>query len=115
MKVNVEALNAFFGIDGANWIEGGTFIPLPDNFTFNSEYQRELASKHCKELNQNQGGANNRNAKTWKITYNDGREIVIGGLQRWAVNNGYSRSGVKNLAYGKWKYYKNLISIEEYC
>jgi hypothetical protein len=34
-------------------------------------------------------------------------------LQRWAVDNGYSTSGIKSIAYGKWKRYKNLVSVEE--
>ena len=94
-------------------VEDDCWEPLPSNWTFNSEWQRELASKHCKELNKNQKGANNRNAKTWHIVYADGREITIGALQRWAVDNGYSTSGVKNLAYGKWNKYRDLVSITE--
>jgi hypothetical protein len=58
-------------------------------------------------------GANNPRAKTWRIVYNNGEEIIVGGLQRWAVDNGYSTSGIKNIAYGKWKTYKDLVVVEE--
>ena len=58
-------------------------------------------------------GGNNPRAKTWKIVYEDGREIIVKALQRWADNNGYSRSGVKNLAYGKWNRYRDLVAIVE--
>ena len=58
-------------------------------------------------------GANNGRAKTWRIVYEDGREIIIGGLQRWAVDNGYSASGIKKIAYGHWKRYRDLVTVEE--
>ena len=58
-------------------------------------------------------GANNGRAKTWRIVYEDGREIIIGGLQRWAVDNGYSASGIKKIAYGHWKRYRDLVAVEE--
>lgn len=45
--------------------------------------------------------------------YDDGREIIIKALQRWAVDNGYSTSGIKNIAYGKWKTYKDIVTVEE--
>ena len=87
---------------------------LPNGYGFNSEDQRESARERCiKELNKNQSGANNRNAKFWKIVFKDGREIVIGGLQRWAIDNGYSRAGIKNIAYKKWNQYKDIVSVDE--
>jgi hypothetical protein len=88
------------------WNKGGT-IP---------EYQKEINRQMMKKRYKNGysvSGANNPRAKTWKIMYNDGREIVVGGLQRWAVDNGYSTSGIKNIAYGKWKTYKDLVRVEE--
>jgi hypothetical protein len=89
-----------------SWNKGGT-IP---------EYQKEINRQMMKkryENGYNVSGANNPRAKTWKIVYNDGREIVVCGLQRWAVDNGYSTSGIKNIAYGKWKTYKDLVTVEE--
>jgi len=88
------------------WNKGGT-IP---------EYQKEINRQMMKKRYQNGldvSGANNPRAKTWRIVYNDGREIIIKALQRWAVNNGYSTSGIKNIAYGKWKTYKDLVMVEE--
>jgi hypothetical protein len=88
------------------WNKGGT-IP---------EYQKEINRQMMKKRYKNGysvSGANNPRAKTWKIMYNDGREIVVDGLQRWAVDNGYSTLGIKNIAYGKWKTYKDLVRVEE--
>jgi len=88
------------------WNKGGT-IP---------EYQKEINRQMMKERYKNGldvSGANNPRAKTWKVVYDDGTEIIIKALQRWAEDNGYSRAGVKNLAYGKWKRYRDLVTIEE--
>lgn len=47
MKINVQALNECLNIDGPIWIEDNldNCIPLPNNYVFNSEWQRELAKK----------------------------------------------------------------------
>ena len=81
--------------------------------TTNSPLQREIARKNALKRNENQQGSNNRNAKTWRVVYNDGRELIVRGLQAWAVENGYSRAGIKNIAYGKWKRYRDLVTVEE--
>jgi len=88
------------------WNKGGT-IP---------EYQKEINRQMMKKRYENGldvSGANNPRAKTWRIVFIDDREIIIKALQRWAVNNGYSTSGIKNIAYGKWKTYKDIVAVEE--
>ena len=80
------------------------------------EHQKEINRQMMKERYKNGldvSGANNPRSKTWRIVYSDGREIIIKALQRWAVDNGYSTSGIKNIAYGKWKTYKDLVTVEE--
>jgi hypothetical protein len=104
-KLHVRALNECFGIDGPIWIEDN-----PDSYI---PWQRELARKNAIERNKNYKGGDNPRAKTWRIVYSDGREIIIKALQRWAVDNGYSTAGIKNIAYGKWKTYKDLVTVEE--
>jgi hypothetical protein len=76
-------------------------------------HQVEIQRKMAIERNKQYKGANNPRAKIWRIVYSNGKEIIIGGLQRWAVDNGYSTSGIKNIAYGKWKRYKDLVTVEE--
>lgn len=131
-KYYIGAINDALNIDGDEWIDCDdgnepTHEWIPSRFTFKdnhkpwnkgktgtcSEIQIEKARLNAIKRNENQKGANNRNAKTWRIVYEDGREITIGGLQRWAVNNGYSASGIKNIAYGKWKRYRDLVTVEE--
>jgi hypothetical protein len=75
-------------------------------------HQKEIQRMMAIERNKQYRGENNPRAKTWKITYKDGRELIVKALQRWAVDNGYSQSGIKNIAYGKWKTYRDLASVE---
>jgi hypothetical protein len=126
-KLYVGELNKLFNIDAPDWVEDDpsrytvTKIPQAWNkgtkgLTTCPDYQKEInrqtmLKRYAEGLDVK--GANNPRAKTWKIVYDDGREIIIGALQRWAVDNGYSRSGVKNLAYGKWKKYRDLVAIVE--
>ena len=91
-------------------------VPHPDEFISfvpNSEWQRQNARENALKRNATYKGANNPRAKTWRIVYADGKEIIIGGLQRWAVDNGYSTSGIKKIAYGHWKTYRDLVTVEE--
>jgi hypothetical protein len=89
-----------------SWNKGGT-IP---------EHQKEINRQMMKKRYKNGytvSGVNNPRAKTWRIIYKNGKEITIKALQRWAVENGHSTSGIKNIAYGKWKTYKDLVTVEE--
>ncbi len=128
-RINVESLNEIFNIDGPSWIEcdpstwdDGAPCHPPSAFEKGHQtnkgrptslLQKEIARKNAIERNKKYKGANNPRAKTWRIVYDDGREIIVQALQRWAIENGYSASGIKNIAYGKWKTYKDLVTVEE--
>lgn len=80
------------------------------------EHQKEMNRKMMNDRYSNGfsvKGENNPRAKIWKITFKDGTIKIIKGLQSWADVNGYSRAGVKNVAYGKWKRYMDIVSIEQ--
>jgi hypothetical protein len=115
MKINVQAINDCLEIDGPIWIEWDTSNceSILSNYVFNSQWQRQLARENAIKRNANYKGANNPRAKTWRIIYSDGKEIIIKALQRWAIENGYSASGIKNIAYGRWKKYKDIVAVEE--
>jgi hypothetical protein len=129
MKINVRALNECLGIEGPDWIEDNfddyieyVFCRPPTAFKKGhqtnkgrptSELQKRKARENALKRNENYKGSNNPRAKTWRIVYENGKEIIISGLQRWAVNNGYSTSGIKKIAYGEWKRYKDLVTVEE--
>ena len=124
-KIYVGTLNTLFNVDGSDWIDIDsnqctkfTYAMKPWNYktkglTTNSDLQKEIARQNAIIRNQNYKGENNPRAKTWRIVYNDGREIIVRALQKWAVDNGYSTSGIKSIAYGKWKTYKDLVTVEE--
>ena len=128
-KLYVQTLNECLGIDGPIWIEDnpdsyveGAPCQPPTAFEQGhqinkgrptSELQKKKARENALKRNANYKGANNPRAKTWRIVYADGREVTIGGLQRWAVDNGYSSSGIKKIAYGYWKTYRDLVTVEE--
>ena len=78
-----------------------------------TEIQRQKARENALKRNANQKGANNRNAKTWHVTYADGKEITVKSIYSWAKSQGYSKSGIHNLKIKKWNYYKDLVSIVE--
>ena len=94
------------GLGHIAWNKGGT---IPDH---QKESNRQVMLKRYAN-GFSQSGANNSRAKTWRIVYDDGREITVTGLQPWAVANGYSTTGIKNIAYGKWKRYRDLVTVQE--
>jgi hypothetical protein len=123
-KINVQSLNEYFNVCGDDfiWIDDTSISTNWNNIpwntgtkglTTNSPLQRQIARENTLKRNEKYKGENNPRAKTWRIVYTDGKEIVVKALQRWAVDNGYSASGIKNIAYGKWKTYKDLVRVEE--
>ena len=102
--------------DPSEFIRIGAWNSGTKGLTTCPEHQKEINRKVALERHAtgslNVKGANNGRAKTWRIVYEDGREIVVGGLQRWAIDNGYSASGIKKIAYGHWKRYRDLVTVE---
>ena len=88
------------------WNKGGT---IPDH---QKEINRQMMLERYAN-GYNHSGGNNPRAKTWRIVYADGRETVVAGLQPWAVANGYSTSGIKKIAYGHWKRYRDIVAVEK--
>ncbi len=88
------------------WNKGGT-IP---------EHQKEINRQMMKKRYMNGldvSGANNPRAKTWKITYNDGRVEIVKALQPWRIKNKYNKLALRKLQLGEWKRYKDLVALEE--
>jgi len=87
------------------WNKGGT-IP---------EHQKEINRQMMKKRYENGldvNGSNNPRAKTWRIVYNDGRELIIKSIHDWMNKNGYSKSAIRNVYTGKWLKTKDIICIE---
>jgi hypothetical protein len=88
------------------WNKGGT-IP---------EHQKEINRQMMKKRYENgytMSGANNPRAKTWKITYEDGRVEIVKALQPWRIKKGYNKLGLRKLQLKEWKKYRDLVAVEE--
>jgi len=80
------------------------------------EHQKEINRQMMKkryENGLNVSGANNPRAKTWKITYENGRVEIVKALQPWRIKNGYNKLGLRKLQHKEWKRYKDLVAVEE--
>jgi hypothetical protein len=77
------------------------------------EHQREIQRKMAIERNKKYKGENNPRAKTWKITYNNGRVEIVKALQPWRIEKGYNKLGLRKLQLKEWKRYKDLVAVEE--
>ena len=108
----MASLNEAFNTEGPEYVTEADYelLPADSPYVNNSPAQREAARQHCLSMDQ-RGGKNGR-AKTWQITYKDGRVIVIKALTTWARENGYSKSGIQKLAYNHWKQYRDLKEIK---
>lgn len=118
MKDFLEGLKSFDpGVpDPSEFVRVGSWNTGTKGLTTCPDHQKEINRKVMLKRYANgysNSGGNNPRAKTWRIVYEDGREIIVRGLQRWAIDNGYSRAGIKNIAYGKWKRYRDLVTVEE--
>ena len=128
-KLYVQTLNECLGIDGPIWIEDnpdsyveGAPCQPPTAFKQGhqtnkgrptSELQKKKARENALKRNANQKGANNRNAKTWRIVYENGEELIITSIHDWLEKQGYSKAGIYNLRTNKWKRYRDLVTVEE--
>lgn len=130
-RLNVQTLNECLGIDGPEWIEDN-----PDNYIEGVPCQPPTAFKQGHQTNKGRptselqkitarksllkrykngldvSGANNPRAKTWRIVFIDGRELVIKSIHDWAKENGYSKAAIRNVHIRKWTKTKDIISVE---
>ena len=65
------------------------------------------------EVRQKITGEGNGVAKWWKLTFNDGRELVMCGLSNWCKENGYWKGCVGGVASGERKRHKDIVKVEE--
>ena len=80
--------------------------------TIPKEYVEKM--KLTKTMKGDNIGEKNPRAKTWKITFDDGRIEIIKSLSTWAKENGYKPTSVRNLYNGRGvKKYKNIVSVQE--
>jgi len=72
-----------------------------------------FGKKHSLKVREKMSGKNHPKSILWKITFDDGRVIEQCGLTTWAQKNGYVCSSIRKVAYGKFKKYKDIVSVEK--
>jgi len=60
-------------------------------------------------------GEGNGQSRWWKLTFDDGRELVMCGLTNWCKENGYSKGCLGKVAKRKEgrKKHKDIVAVEE--
>lgn len=60
-------------------------------------------------------GEGNGVSQWWKLTFNDGRELVLCGLTNWCKENGYSKGPISKLYLKKEgrKKHKDIVAVEK--
>ena len=102
--------------DPGEFITTGSWNSGTKGLTTCPQHQKESNRKCMLERYANgfsNSGANNGRAKTWKITYENGRVEIVKGLQPWRIKNGYNKLGLRKLQLKEWKRYKDLVAVEE--
>jgi hypothetical protein len=67
------------------------------------------------EVRQKIIGEGNGVAQWWKLTFNDGRELILCGLTNWCKENGYSKGPISKLYLKKEgrKKHKDIVAVEK--
>ena len=88
---------------------------------FTEEHKQKLSEvkkgkSHSKEtkrkLSEANKGEKNYRSKLWKITKNNGEEILVCGLYGWGKENNYHQNGLYSVYTGKYKKHKDVIKVE---
>ena len=71
-------------------------------------YKEQKVKQRIPKENQKR----NRLWKTWKLTFADGRVLVMNGLHTFCKENNYSDSLIYQVAKGKRKTHKDIVAVE---
>lgn len=85
----------------------------------NNHFYGRTHTEETKEKIRNYGreyfsGKNNPNSKTWKITFECGKIVIVECLSVWAKENGYKYHNLSNVRHGLCLNHKGIIRIELY-
>jgi hypothetical protein len=85
-----------------------------NNHFYGRTHTKETKEKIGKYGREHFSGKNNPNSKTWKITFECGRIVIVECLTAWAKENGYKYHNLSNVKQGLSKNHKGIIKIEVY-
>ena len=88
-----------------------------DEVSSHALYMREYRKERQKYFNEEWDNIKRqkkikKQTKTYQITFDDGRTIIVNGLIKFAKENGYS-SGIFNVMKGKVKTHKDIVAVEK--
>jgi hypothetical protein len=85
-----------------------------NNHFYGKKHTEETKNKIIENNKKHFIGKNNPNSKTWKITFECGRIVIVECLTAWAKENGYKYHNLSNVKQGLSKNHKGIIKIEVY-
>lgn len=65
------------------------------------------------EVRQKITGEGNGVAQWWKLTFSDGRELIMCGLHNWCKENGYHKGHIGRVSTGERKRHKDIVAVEK--
>lgn len=66
-----------------------------------------------KEVKNKITGEGNGQSQWWKITFNDGRQIVRCGLTNWCKENGYHKGHISAIYKKRRQTHKDIVAVEK--
>lgn len=78
----------------------------------NPNYGKSLPEETKRKQSEAKKGEKNYLSKLWKITKNNGEEILVWGLYGWGKENNYHHNGLYSVYTGKYKKHKDVIKVE---
>ena len=85
-----------------------------NNHFYGRKHTKETREKIGKSSKEKFLGKNNPNSKTWKITFDCGKIVIVDCLSVWAKENGYKYHNLVNVRNGLSLNHKGIIRIEIY-
>jgi hypothetical protein len=77
------------------------------------KHKNKIVTEETREKMRGKIGEKSSRAKWWRVTFADGREIILCGIHTWAKENGYDESAVRKVRRGKHKTHKDIVLVEK--
>jgi hypothetical protein len=77
------------------------------------KHKNKFVTEETRQKLRLRKGENNPRSKWWRITFADGREIILCGVYTWAKENGYDDNAISKVYRGKHKTHKDIVSVEK--
>jgi hypothetical protein len=79
----------------------------------NPNYGKSASQKTKEKMSRSHIGEKHHNSIWWKLTFSNGTEIILCGLNTWAKKNKYSVGNINGVCKGIRKKHKDIIKVEK--